>query len=182
MALAAVVASSLATAAHATEPAVGASPSVSQPAARAQAKSAPGMRLGLDVNIEGGAGSLTSYGELLGLARIRVGMLATIESTNPQESLIFVAVSPVFQLSAISPATVGIETEFTHIGSGFWAQAAALVDVAEVEPGWAASVGWSIFGVQLERHVVHDGSGPHAVTALFGKLRAPLGIAWHAFR
>lgn len=139
-------------------------------------------RLGFDVNIEGGAGSRTNEASVLGLGRLRLGMLAIIEPANPEASPLFVSTGPVFQTNGIATASVGLETELTHVTSGFWGQATALIDLGTIEPAWAASFGWSIFGVELERHMEHDGNGPHAVTALFGKIRAPLGIAWHSFR
>ncbi len=139
-------------------------------------------RLRFDVNVEGGAGSRTSVASVLGLGRLRLGLLAMIEPTTPDASPLYVAIGPVFQANGVATASLGLEAELTHVTSGLWYQGTALVDLGTTEPAWAASIGWSIFGVALERHVEDDGSGPHAVTAVFGKLRAPLGIAWHSFR
>jgi len=94
-----------------------------------------------DGNIEGGIGRVLSPGETVGLLRARAGVLVIRDPA-------FYALGATYELSHLSAATLGIQGEFLHLESGFWAQIGPLLDVASAKPhaGWMGSFGVSIIG------------------------------------
>lgn len=131
-----------------------------------------------DLNLEGGLGALADGGELAGFGRLRAGWLAVHESdTDAQASPLFFVLGATYEASNLSPATLGLQTEFVHVGSGFWAQLGGFVDVTRAAPGWMGSVGWSVVGAELQhRAYEHDDGEVHVNLAVFGKLRLPLTL------
>ncbi len=59
-----------------------------------------------------------------------------------------------------------------HLSSGFWAQVGGLLDIRP-RPGFMASVGWSLFGVELQQR---NDEQFGAVTSFYGKIRIPVRI------
>jgi hypothetical protein len=127
-----------------------------------------------DANIEGGVGRVFSPGETVGLLRARAGVLFIRDP-------IFYALGATYELSHLSAATLGIQGDFLHLESGFWAQAGPLLDVAAPHPrlGWMGSVGVSLIGVEYQGR---DYNGYGYSSAIFGKVRIPLGILGFAVR
>jgi hypothetical protein len=84
----------------------------------------------------------------------------------------FYMIGPTIEWSQISDkkVTMGLQGEIMHLESGAWIQAGGLLDTG-ARPGFMASVGLSILGAEFQ---VRDG-GDRTITAVFGKLRIPLG-------
>ena len=129
-----------------------------------------------DANIEGGVGRvLTGPGETTGLVRARAGVLFIRDPS-------FFAVGATYELSHLSAATVGIQAEYLNLESGFWGQIGPLLDVAaERNPrlGFMASAGISVFGVEYQGR---DYNAYGFSSAIFAKLRIPLGIIGFGIR
>jgi hypothetical protein len=129
-----------------------------------------------DANIEGGVGRvLTGPGETTGLVRARAGVLVIRDPS-------FFAVGATYELSHLSAATLGVQAEYLNLESGFWGQIGPLVDVAaerNVRLGFMASAGISVFGVEYQGR---DYNSYGFSSAIFAKLRIPLGIIGFGIR
>jgi hypothetical protein len=127
--------------------------------------------LGWDVNLEGGYGRyFADPAERFGFARARAGLLYSVDP-------LFYAVGITYDWSNLTAATFGLQAEVMHIESGLWAQAGALLDT-QVHPGVMGSVGWSIFGAEIQyRKFDPNNWGPVVV----GKLRIPVTFIAKAF-
>ena len=127
-----------------------------------------------DANIDGGIGRVFDPGETTGLLRVRAGVLFI---RDPH----FLALGATYELSHLSAATLGIQGEYLHLESGVWLQAGPLLDVGSNKPrfGWMGSLGWSLLGVEYQGR---DYNGNGYVSAVFAKLRIPLGIIGFAIR
>jgi hypothetical protein len=124
-----------------------------------------------DANIEGGLGVGLRDGpaQFLGMARIRLGAML-VSAPN------FFMLGATYEWQNKSFATFGLQFEYIHLISGLWFQIAPLLDVQHVRPGVSASVGWSLFGAEIQQRA-YEGLGP--TTALFGKIRVPVGfLVW----
>lgn len=137
----------------------------------------------LDVNVEGGLGSLRDHAGLSGFGRVRVGVLRIVESAiDPNASPLFFTVGATYDASPLSLATLGVQTELTHVASGLWGQFGALVDVTKPEPGFMASLGWNVVGIEAQRRRYSQDSGLTTNDwAVFGKLRIPVSLLFGAF-
>ena len=128
-----------------------------------------------DANIEGGIGRvLDAPGETTGLLRARAGVLVIRDPS-------FYMVGVTYELSHMSAATLGLQFEYMNLESGFWGQIGPLVDVAATKPrlGFMAAFGISVIGVEYQgRSYLQD----DFASAIFGKLRIPLGIIGFAVR
>jgi hypothetical protein len=126
-----------------------------------------------DANLEGGVGRvLTPPGETVGLFRARAGVL-WVRDPN------FFSLGVTYELSHMSAATLGVQAEYLSLETGFFAQIGPLVDVADKgKVGFMTSIGVSLFGIEYQGR---DYNGGYA-SAVFGKLRIPLGIIGFGIR
>jgi hypothetical protein len=126
-----------------------------------------------DANLEGGVGRvLTPPGETVGLGRVRAGVL-WVRDPN------FFSLGVTYELSHMSAATLGVQAEYLSLETGFFAQIGPLVDVADKgKLGFMTSIGVSLFGIEYQGR---DYNGGYA-SAVFGKLRIPLGIIGFGMR
>jgi hypothetical protein len=126
-----------------------------------------------DANIEGGVGRVLSPGETAGLVRARAGVLVIRDP-------LFYAFGATYELSHLSAVTLGLQAELLHLESGFWAQAGPLLDVEKkARFGWMGSIGVSLIGVEYQGR---DYNGYGYTSAIFGKIRIPLGMIGFAVR
>ena len=130
-----------------------------------------------DLNLDGAAGyAFVGEGEITGFGRIRGGLLYIDESSVSAPLLVSVGLT--YELSDRSPATFGIQAEVLPLTAGAWLQLGALLDAAEVRPGFMVSGGLSIFGVEAQLR----GDDEHgSFWALYGKIRVPVRIIVKAF-
>jgi hypothetical protein len=127
--------------------------------------------LGWDVNLEGGYGRyFADPAERFGFGRARAGLLYSVDP-------MFYAVGITYDWSNLAAATFGLQAEVMHIETGLWAQAGALLDT-QVHPGAMGSVGWSIFGAEVQ-YRKFDPNDWGAVVV--GKLRIPVTFIAKAF-
>ncbi len=93
-------------------------------------------------------------------------------------SALLVSVGLTYDYSDLSPATFGIQAEVLPLAAGAWLQVGALLDAAQVRPGFMVSAGLSIFGLeaQLRGHEDHG-----SFWALYGKIRVPVRVIVMAF-
>jgi hypothetical protein len=131
--------------------------------------SGPGKRYTTwDANIEGAYGRLfTDPAQSTGFGRVRGGVLWVRDPT-------FYSLGLTYEASDKSAATLGVQGEWLHLELGVWAQAGALVDVAHgARLGAMGALGWSVIGGEIQ---ARDLEGQGMTTALFIKLRIPIGI------
>lgn len=122
-----------------------------------------------DANLEGALGPgfpEEGSAKLLGFARVRVGAMLI---AAPH----FLMVGATYEFSNKSFATFGLQFEYMHLTSGAWMQVAPLFDAEHPRPGVSLAAGWATFGVELQQRA-YEGLGQ--TTALFGKIRFPVGV------
>ncbi len=122
-----------------------------------------------DANLEGALGAgfpEEGSAKLLGFARVRVGAMLI---AAPH----FLMVGATYEFSNKSFATFGLQFEYMHLTSGAWMQVAPLFDAEHPRPGVSLAAGWATFGVELQQRA-YEGLGQ--TTALFGKVRFPVGV------
>jgi len=125
-----------------------------------------------DLNVEGAFGrAFEESARWSGFGRVRGGVTFINESDLMSPTLITLGLT--YELSDLSPATVGFQGEILSIGSGMWTQIGTFVDLAQVRPGFMASMGISILGAEVQLRGDDDQS---AYWALYGKLRLPLSL------
>jgi hypothetical protein len=84
-----------------------------------------------------------------------------------------------YEYSTLSRASLGLDAEVMQLDSGLWVQARASSDLDHgMRPGAALSLGWSLFAIEADVRSRESG----AVTALYGKLRIPLGLIGFALQ
>lgn len=133
-----------------------------------------GSTLTWDLNAEGAVGWHPETGQIVGFGRLRGG-LAWIFNSGGLAPVRFWSLSAFYDLSNLSPATVGIQAESLSLGSGSWVQLGGLFDLQARAGGVMLAGGFSIFGVEVQRRFYEDtGHGP--IWALYGKLRIPISI------
>jgi hypothetical protein len=127
-----------------------------------------------DLNLEGGlGGAFTEAGtKLSGMFRARAGVMFV---RAPH----FFTVGASYQWSNRSYATIDIQAEYMHLTSGLWLQVGPLLDLEHTRPGVMVSGGISIIGVELQQRSFADLG---VSTVVMGKIRAPLGFLFWAFR
>jgi hypothetical protein len=127
-----------------------------------------------DLNLEGGlGGAFTEAGtKLSGMFRARAGVMFV---RAPH----FFPVGASYQWSNRSYATIDIQAEYMHLSSGLWLQVGPLLDLEHPRPGFMVSGGISIIGVELQQRAFADLG---VSTVVMGKIRAPLGFLFWAFR
>jgi hypothetical protein len=127
-----------------------------------------------DANIDGGIGRVVSSPpETVGLLRVRAGVLVIRDPS-------FFAIGATYELSHLSAATLGIQGEYLHLESGFWAQVGPLVDVADkAKLGFMAAIGVSLIGIEYQGR---DYNAYGYASVLFAKVRIPLGIIGFGLR
>jgi hypothetical protein len=124
-----------------------------------------------DANVEGAVGAaFLETSHLSGFGRVRGGLLYVNESDVA--SPLFAALGLTYEISDRTPATFGVQGEIMSLSSGFWLQAGAMVDV-QPRPGFMASAGWSLFGVEGQARWDKDYGHFFAV---YGKFRVPIGV------
>ena len=146
----------------------------------------PGHRsVGLDLNLDGALGWVPEREHITGFARARVGVLVFIEPLDPTGSQLALSTGLTYEASDLSGATIGLQTELIHIGTGFWGQAGALVDLLVPSPGFMVAVGWSLFGVEVQRRLydVNRNGASDGLNSfgLYAKVRVPISIIMRAF-
>jgi hypothetical protein len=122
-----------------------------------------------DANLEGALGpgfAEQGSAKLLGFGRVRVGAMLI---AAPH----FLMVGATYEFSNRSFATFGLQFEYMHLTSGAWMQVAPLFDAEHPRPGVSLAAGWATFGVELQQRA-YEGLGQ--TTALFGKVRFPVGV------
>ncbi|HEY5372915.1 MAG TPA: hypothetical protein VIK01_04480 [Polyangiaceae bacterium] len=84
-----------------------------------------------------------------------------------------------YEYSTLSRASLGLDAEVMQLDSGLWVQARASSDLDHgMRPGASLSLGWSLFAIEADVRSRESG----AVTALYGKLRIPLGLIGFALQ
>lgn len=145
----------------------------------------PGADVGLDLNVEGALGWVPQRDHFTGFARARVGLLVFFEPLDPRASQVAISTGMTYDISDLSGATLGLQTELIHLSSGLWGQAGAMVDVITPSPVMMVSLGWSLIGVEVQRRlydVDHVGSRDDLNDfGLYAKLRVPISIIMRAF-
>lgn len=136
----------------------------------------PYTRLTWDANIEGAVGALfLEPARVIGFARVRGGLLYVDEQdvSSPK----FYSLGLTYEVSNFRRVTsaLGLQAEFMHLNSRFWAQAGVVADF-QPRPGFNATVGWSIFGVEGQARWDEGRTQGELVWGVFGKLRIP--ITW----
>src|SRR5262249_44010576 len=112
-------------------------------------------------------------GRLSGFGRIRGGLLFIDE--HDLQAPMFYALGVFYDVSDLTPATFGLQAEALSINSGFWAQVGAMIDV-QPRPGFMASVGWSVVGIEGQLRWDKDKPTNGPEWALYGKLRIPIRV------
>jgi len=123
-----------------------------------------------DLNLEGGLGwNLTRDAPLLGLVRARGGLMwmDTTDFAAPR----FYSLGVTATYCGLGSLAFGIQGELLDLSSGVWGQLGAHIDI-DAAPGFEASLGWSLFGVEAQLRLEDHGNQ----AALFLKLRIPIGI------
>jgi hypothetical protein len=125
-----------------------------------------------DLNLDGAMGyAFEDDAHLSGFGRIRGGLLFVDERNFTAPS--FTSLGLVYEISDLSPATVGFQAETMSLSSGTWAQIGAMVDLVQVRPVFMASVGFSVLGAEVQLRGDDEQS---AYWALYAKLRVPVSI------
>lgn len=133
-----------------------------------------GRTLTWDLNAEGAVGWHPETGQIVGFGRVRGG-LSWIINPGSLAPVRFWSLSAFYDLSNLSPATIGIQAESLSIGSGTWVQLGGLFDLQSRAGGVMLAGGLSVFGIEVQRRFYEDtGHGP--IWALYGKLRIPISI------
>ena len=84
-----------------------------------------------------------------------------------------------YEYSTLSRASLGLDAEVMQLDSGLWVQVRASSDLDHgMRPGASLSLGWSLFAIEADVRSRESG----AVTALYGKLRIPLGLIGFALQ
>lgn len=126
-----------------------------------------------DLNVEGALGArFTDRSHVSGFGRVRGGLLFANEVDIAAPTFFMLDLS--YELSDFSPATFGLQAEVLSLNSGLSLQLGALVDV-QPRPGFMASLGFSVFGVEGQLRWAKDGpEGP--IWAIYGKISIPIGV------
>lgn len=133
-----------------------------------------GRTLTWDLNAEGAVGWHPETGQVVGFGRVRGG-LSWILNPGALDSVRFWSLSAFYDVSNLSPATIGIQVESLSLGSGSWMQLGGMMDLKSRAGGVMLASGFSIFGVEVQRRFYEDtGHGP--IWALYGKIRIPISI------
>lgn len=133
-----------------------------------------GATLTWDLNVEGAVGWHPETGDVVGFGRVRAG-LAWILNPGAFAPVRFWSLSAFYDLSNLSPATIGIQAESLSLGSGSWVQLGGLMDLQARSGGVMLAGGISIIGIEIQRRFYEDnGHGP--IWALYGKIRVPISI------
>ena len=82
----------------------------------------------------------------------------------------------VFRVGGYDATNFGLQLEAMHIQYGVWGQVGGLVDFTG-HGGVTVAAGWSLFGVEYQARTYED-LGP--VQAIYGKIRIPVTIIYHA--
>jgi hypothetical protein len=127
-----------------------------------------------EASLEGALGTLIGPTELSGFGRARLGATFVVDPSDPRVSPVFITLGATYEASDLTPASVGIQAELTHLGSGFWFQGGALMDVANPAPGFMLAVGLSVVGIEMQARE-HDERDEN-VLAVYGKLRLPISM------
>ncbi|RLB64150.1 MAG: hypothetical protein DRI90_05290 [Deltaproteobacteria bacterium] len=141
--------------------------------------------VGIDLNLEGALGWVPERESITGFGRARVGVLVFFEPTDPRQSPLAISTGLTVEASDLSGATLGVQTELIHLSSGFWGQAGAMVDVIAPSPSLMLSIGWSLFGLEVQRRLYDVDRNPASDElnsfGLYAKLRVPISIIMRAF-
>jgi hypothetical protein len=84
----------------------------------------------------------------------------------------YFTLAPTYEYSTFSKATFGLQLEALSLWAGFWGQLGGQYDI-EGNPGWMASIGLSLIGVEYQVRYLPAGQTRWAA---FAKLRIP--ITW----
>jgi len=145
----------------------------------------PGADVGIDLNLEGALGWVPGRDHFTGFGRARVGVLVFIEPPDPRASPVAISTGLTYDISDLSGATLGLQTELIHMGSGVWGQAGAMVDAITPSPVGMVALGWSLIGVEVQRRFYEvdsvDGRDNLNDWGIYGKLRVPISIIMRAF-
>ena len=126
----------------------------------------PGKRyVTWDLNVEGAGGRVfTEPAQWTGFGRVRAGVLWV---RDPD----FFTLGVNYEVSGLSSAIVGAQGEWMNLEMGTWGQVGPLFDVAHGgRPGFMASLGWSIVGIEYQGRDMRDAD---FVSAIYAKLRGP---------
>jgi hypothetical protein len=128
-----------------------------------------------DLNVELGYGAVLHKDEKPGFffGRARAGVL------NINEYVLYSMLGATVDVTSRGPVAFGLQGELLHLEAGFWFQLGALVDL-KGHFGGAASVGFSLLGVEVENRDYGDEVGRG--WSILGKLRIPIAIIYRALR
>ncbi len=130
-----------------------------------------------DLNLDFGYGAVidTPENRPSFFGRARAGVLHVRDDWFYTAGLTYDLVK-VFRIGGLDATNFGIQLEAMHIQYGVWGQVGGLVD-ASGHGGVTVAAGWSLFGVEYQARTYED-LGP--VQALYGKIRIPVTIIYHA--
>lgn len=123
------------------------------------------VRVGWDLSLEVGLGVGLPNPRVLPMGRARAGVLVY---RYPW----YVMAGATYEISPLSLASVGLQGELIHLGSGLWAQLGGSLSIA-ARPGVMAALGWSLFGVEAQWR---DQTGAAPDWLLLAKLRVPIEL------
>ncbi len=130
-----------------------------------------------DLNLDFGYGAVidTPENRPSYFMRARAGVLHVRDDWFYTAGLTYDLVK-VFRVGGYDATNFGIQLEAMHIQYGIWGQVGGLVDFSG-HGGVAVAAGWSLFGVEYQARTYED-LGP--VQAVYGKIRIPVTIIYHA--
>ncbi len=132
-----------------------------------------------DLNLEGAYGKVLCDGcGKTGFGRARVGFLGIRDRY-------YVMAGLTYDIGDRSPAVVGLQGELVSKELGVWVQLGGQLDLAHLGgrssgPGFMASVGWSLFGFEMQRRSFDEDHAP--AWAAYGKIRIPVRLVLRAIR
>jgi len=128
-----------------------------------------------DLNLELGYGAVLLKDEKPGFffGRARAGVL------NISDYVYLSMFGATVDYNSRGPVAFGLQGELLHLEMGVWLQLGGLVDV-KGRFGGTGSVGWSLFGIEVENRAYEDEIGRG--WSFFGKIRIPVSIIYRAAR
>jgi hypothetical protein len=145
---------------------------------KAKGATQPGrfLRFTWDANVEGALGGMfLDPTRLIGFTRVRAGLLVVDEQDLKMPR--FYSLGLTYEASNFLHVTsaVGLQAELMLAKSLVWGQLGVVSDF-QPRPGFNASVGWSLFGLEGQMRWDGERTQGELVWGVFGKLRLP--VSW----
>ncbi|MFO0757799.1 MAG: hypothetical protein U0359_14990 [Byssovorax sp.] len=133
------------------------------------------LRVTWDANLEGALGGMFGPTRLIGFTRGRAGILIVDEQNKKLPR--FYSLGATYEASNFRHVStaLGLQAELFLPKSYFWAQLGVSTDF-QPRPGFNASAGISIFGVEGQMRWDRDRTEGELTWGVFGKIRVP--VSW----